>query len=253
MCLWINKFIRWYCVDNPCTKSPPTSRKLSKLSSGFTPREISNCSIFISVSGEWNSALKLTHGSFALSLFFSKISRNSIPWTSQYVKGDDMIRYISMENKKRQIGTEESQEDIRTILVHTSIPFYHRMKGKSDEEITHMILERLFLHLPCLQSAETLLESSNLYRWDLSQVVPSSQSLELDNIDGGRLSRKFIFGKDYSFLVTQSGPGESNLPFPFLGIAGDYFTESNFNGCAKSARDLVEKIVSQESRSDRNV
>ena len=163
---------------------------------------------------------------------------NSIPWTSQYVR-DDMIRYISRENKKRQILDDDPQ-DIQTILIHTSIPFYQQMKEESDELIIQMILERLFLLLPSLQSKETILESSHLHRWDLSQVVPSTPiALQLDNIDGGSLSSDFL-ETDHSLLRTQS---QSETKFSFLGIAGDYFTESNFNGCSKSALDLVKKIV----------
>jgi hypothetical protein len=126
------------------------------------------------------------------------------------------------------------------------------MKEEPDEVIFQTILDRLFLLLPNLQSAATFLESSHLHRWNLSQVVPSSQiSYQLDNIDGGRLSSDLISGDtDYSLLLTQSG-NETNSSF--LGMAGDYFTESNFNGCSKSALDLVKKIASiSKQRSDQN-
>lgn len=173
---------------------------------------------------------------FALSLLVSNVSPSIVPWTSKYVLGEDIIRYISIENKKKVSNEESSVSNCVTILVHTSVPFYHQFQSESDPEIIGKIIERLYLHLPSLRSDKTKLETSLLHRWPISQVISSPR---VDNIDGGSIEHPDSI--EHSFFVNLAGDGDLQT-FPFLGIAGDYFTESNFTGCSKSARSLVKKI-----------
>lgn len=175
---------------------------------------------------------------FALSLLISHLPASAVPWTSKYVKGDDVIRYISIENKKRQLNNDNNPNCL-AILVHTSIQFYEEFYLHSDQDITEKILEHLYPYLPMLRSENIVLQNSSLHHWKLSQVITSSQSM--DNIDGGRILNDQSC--DSSLFLKQSNHQSTQLEFPFLGFAGDYFTESNFNGCSKSARSLVRKIL----------
>jgi hypothetical protein len=178
---------------------------------------------------------------FALSLAFSNLFHEiTTPWTSRYVFDDDILRYISVENKKRVIHPSSEGNHLTeymTLVAHTSIPFYLKYADQNDEVIVQMILERVLAYLPPAQSPPVL-EESHLHRWEISQVIQS----RCDNLDGGVISRDQSIEMDRSFLVT---PSEAGM-FPFLGFAGDYFTQSNFNGCVVSARDLVNKIFSHD-------
>jgi hypothetical protein len=143
-----------------------------------------------------------------------------------------------VENKKRAIHTTEDEDgaDYMTLIVHTSIPFYHQYVDQDDDVIIQMIVERVLTHLPCHQPP-AVLEASHLHRWDISQVTKPF----VDNLDGGAISTDLSL--DRSLFLSQSSSG---IMFPFLGFAGDYFTQSNFHGCAQSANNLIEKMMSYE-------
>lgn len=43
---------------------------------------------------------------FALGLFYDKKNEIDIPWTAKYIEGHSCIRFISIDNKKRNAGRQ---------------------------------------------------------------------------------------------------------------------------------------------------
>ena len=92
----------------------------------------------------------------------------SIPWSGRYVFDDDIIRYVSIENRKSGTGSDnysESTLDVKgesklestqtikygpSILVHTSVPFGIQHKNTDETEVYKMIQKHLDMVLPNL-------------------------------------------------------------------------------------------------------
>jgi hypothetical protein len=85
----------------------------------------------------------------------------SIPWSGRYVFDDDIIRYVSIENRKsgsssaettvNAQGESETNKDVGpSILVHTSVPFGIQHKNSDEIEVYKMIQDHLDMVLPNL-------------------------------------------------------------------------------------------------------
>ena len=85
----------------------------------------------------------------------------SIPWSGRYVFDDDIIRYVSIENRKSGGSSAETAVNAQgestpnkdggpSILVHTSVPFGIQHKNTDESEVYEMIQNHLDMVLPNL-------------------------------------------------------------------------------------------------------
>jgi hypothetical protein len=85
----------------------------------------------------------------------------SIPWSGRYVFDDDIIRYVSIENRKSGSSSAETTVNAQgesetkkdggpSILVHTSVPFGIQHKNTDESEVYKMIQNHLDMVLPNL-------------------------------------------------------------------------------------------------------
>ena len=149
-------------------------------------------------------------------------SLSDIPWGAKYVSDNDVIRYVSIESRKHNSGSTDRCDALHSpplsILVHTSVPFGLENEKQSAQEIEEIILRNLALVIPTL--GQTVPVHRELVYWKESQV---SKGLSWRNKEGSAF-----------FPTASKSKG--------VVIAGDYFTESNFEGCLSSAYSAASSI-----------
>jgi renalase len=150
------------------------------------------------------------------------IHLENIPWTAKYVYDDDVIRYISIENRKHK-GEEAILENSAplSLLVHSSVPFGIENMNTEPEAVLLIMMQHLVKIFPMLENIAP--SDTNLVFWKDSQV---STGLKWND------SKSAVFKLSSSHLESPS----------LLGFAGDYFTQSNFEGCLTSSRDIALSI-----------
>jgi renalase len=93
----------------------------------------------------------------------------TVPWSAKYVFDDDVIRYVSIENKKKELvssvdatvgisGNTISSNEVAgikyesgpSILVHTSVPFGIEFKDTDEKVVYQTVLDHLNTVLPNL-------------------------------------------------------------------------------------------------------
>ena len=95
----------------------------------------------------------------------------TVPWSAKYVFDDDVIRYVSIENKKKELVAVSSvdaaveisgnaisgievagskYESGPSILVHTSVPFGIEFKDRDEKVVYQTVLDHLNTVLPNL-------------------------------------------------------------------------------------------------------
>uniref|UniRef100_A0A8D2J4D9 L-amino-acid oxidase n=1 Tax=Varanus komodoensis TaxID=61221 RepID=A0A8D2J4D9_VARKO len=85
---------------------------------------------------------------YALGLFYEAGTQIDVPWAAQYISNNPCIRFISIDNKKRNI---ESSDVGPSIVVHTSVSFGTRHLEWDKEKVQQLILNHLkdiIPHLP---------------------------------------------------------------------------------------------------------
>lgn len=141
---------------------------------------------------------------FVLLWFYSENAPNP-GWGSKYLN-DEIFRFVSVDNVRRNKPNEPS-----VVVFHTSIQYgeSNKLKTKADlEDELNRIAKRLFPNWAPPSSTKC-------HKWLYSQVVKSCPDA------------------DGCLVLSQD---------PTLVLAGDAFTESNFNGCIQSARAVVKAI-----------
>ncbi|KAG8552391.1 hypothetical protein GDO81_004510 [Engystomops pustulosus] len=148
---------------------------------------------------------------YALGLFYETGTQIDVPWAAKYISDNPCIRFISIDNKKRNV---ESSEIGPSLVVHTSVPFGIENLEQEKEVVQPLILKQLNSLLPNLPQPKDI----KCQKWRYSQVTEAFPEC----------------------------PGQITLHSkPFLLCGGDGFTHSNFDGCTESALRIVETIVSQ--------
>ncbi|XP_032922690.1 renalase [Catharus ustulatus] len=145
---------------------------------------------------------------YALGLFFEAGAGIAVPWAAQYISDNPCIRFISIDNKKRNI---ESPEIGPSVVVHTTVTFGSEHLDSDPAEVQQIILSHLQRILPSLPEPSSI----KCQRWRYSQVTRA-----VPNCPGQMI------------LHTQ----------PLLICGGDGFTRSNFDGCIESAMSLAEAV-----------
>ena len=197
---------------------------------------------------------------YALALFYEPHTNTllqDIRWGAKYVFDDDIIRYISIENRKS--GGHNSDLSPLSILIHTSIPYGIQNENTDNNIIKQQILAHLYAILPPL-SNDTPVYTELVY-WKESQVSKPFNWFDLDlpkhsaifpttsssssSAAAAAAAISPISGDitaDTIEVVTEEdkmGKGEGG---GMLVFCGDYFTESNFEGCMRSAQSAAEDI-----------
>ncbi|XP_064924187.1 renalase isoform X1 [Columba livia] len=147
---------------------------------------------------------------YALGLFYEAGTRIDVPWAAQYITDNPCIRFISIDNKKRNI---ESPEVGPSVVVHTTVTFGSEHLDADPAEVQRLILHHLERLVPSLPKPASV----KCQKWRYSQVTKA-----VLNCPGQMI------------LHTQ----------PLLICGGDGFTHSNFDGCIDSAMSLAEAVKS---------
>ncbi|XP_031972621.1 renalase isoform X1 [Corvus moneduloides] len=145
---------------------------------------------------------------YALGLFYEAGTGIAVPWAAQYITDNPCIRFISIDNKKRNI---ESPEAGPLVVVHTTVTFGSEHLDSDPAEVQQIILSHLQRIVPSLPKPSSI----KCQKWRYSQVTRA-----VPNCPGQMI------------LHTQ----------PLLICGGDGFTRSNFDGCIESAMSLAEAV-----------
>ncbi|XP_077933913.1 renalase isoform X1 [Halichoerus grypus] len=145
---------------------------------------------------------------YALGLFYEAGTKIDVPWAGQYITSNPCIRFISIDNKKRNI---ESSEIGPSLVVHTTVPFGVTHLEHSTEDVQELIFQHLEGILPGLPRPV----ATKCQKWRHSQVTNAA--------------------------INSHGQLTLHLK-PFLVCGGDAFTQSNFDGCITSARCVLEAL-----------
>ncbi|XP_061856974.1 renalase isoform X2 [Colius striatus] len=145
---------------------------------------------------------------YALGLFYEAGAQIDVPWAAQYITDNPCIRFISIDNKKRNI---ESSEIGPSVVVHTTKTFGSEHLDSDPVEVQQLILSHLERIVPSLPKPDSI----KCHKWRYSQVTKAVPS---------------CLGQ--MILHTQ----------PLLICGGDGFTCSNFGGCIDSAVSLAESV-----------
>nr|XP_051679315.1 renalase isoform X3 [Oryctolagus cuniculus] len=100
---------------------------------------------------------------YALGLFYEAGTKIDVPWAGQYITSNPCIRFISIDNKKRNI---ESSEIGPSIVVHTTVPFGVAYLQHSMAEVQELIIQQLENILPGLPQPV----ATKCQKWTHSQV-----------------------------------------------------------------------------------
>ncbi|XP_014822140.1 PREDICTED: renalase isoform X2 [Calidris pugnax] len=147
---------------------------------------------------------------YALGLFYEAGTRIDVPWAAQYITDNPCIRFISIDNKKRNI---ESPEIGPSVVVHTTVTFGSKYLDSDPGEVQQLILSHLERIVPSLPKPASI----KCQKWRYSQVTKAVSNCP-----------------EHMILHTQ----------PLLICGGDGFTHSNFDGCIDSAMSLAEAVKS---------
>ncbi|XP_006147662.1 renalase isoform X4 [Tupaia chinensis] len=145
---------------------------------------------------------------YALGLFYEAGTKIDVPWAGQYITTNPCVRFISIDNKKRNI---ESPEIGPSLVIHTTVPFGVSYLEHSIEDVQELIFQQLESILPGLPQPV----ASKCQKWRHSQVT---------NAAANPLGQMILHVK------------------PFLVCGGDGFTQSNFDGCITSALCVLEAL-----------
>ncbi|XP_055470119.1 renalase isoform X1 [Psammomys obesus] len=145
---------------------------------------------------------------YALGLFYEAGMKIDVPWAGRYITSNPCIRFISIDNKKRNL---ESSEFGPSMVIHTTVPFGVTHLEHSEEDVQELITQQLETILPALPQPV----ATKCQKWRYSQVTNSAAN----------------------------SPGQMTLHLnPFLVCGGDGFTHSNFDGCIASALSVMEAL-----------
>ena len=125
----------------------------------------------LSIDGDWLSNERRTQLSnvkysvrYALAVYYGDIDNEVIDldFRAKYVYDCDVIRYISIENLKKDTSKDSCSNGL-AILIHTTVPIAEQWiaNNLSEQDITNIIISKLSIHLPMVKGkkiSETFLK-----------------------------------------------------------------------------------------------
>lgn len=142
---------------------------------------------------------------YCLMLFYEQSPLTD--WAAKYTPDDSIFRYVAIQEKK-----VDSSSNSASVIFHTTIQFPNMCKHMDEEKIKSLLLEHVGEMFP--DWANPLF--AHCYKWEYSQVL-----------------RPFSGSKANLVLSLE----------PLIIIAGDAFTESNFDNCVISAKITAQEII----------
>ncbi|KAM6265291.1 renalase isoform 2-T2 [Spheniscus humboldti] len=100
---------------------------------------------------------------YALGLFYEAGTQIDVPWAAQYITDNPCIRFISIDNKKRNI---ESPEIGPSVVVHTTVMFGSEHLDSDPAEVQQLILSHLERIVPSLPKPASI----KYQKWRYSQL-----------------------------------------------------------------------------------
>ncbi|XP_071896371.1 renalase isoform X2 [Anas platyrhynchos] len=101
---------------------------------------------------------------YALGLFYEAGVCIDVPWAAKYITDNPCIRFISIDNKKRNI---ESPEIGPSVVVHTTVTFGSEHLDSDPAEVQQLILSHLESIMPSLPKPASV----KCQKWRYSQVT----------------------------------------------------------------------------------
>jgi renalase len=190
---------------------------------------------------------------FALGLYYSipeEYFRNIIEpltWKVKYIYDNPIVRYLSFEYWKGMnrvpLVPDENGNIFLSILIHTNIDFakqyqqYDPHDLKQREEVYRLILNELSGILPAGFPAQSPVDW-NMHFWKYSQMLKGFSYGDGDlGSDLKKKDKVWVFNGS-GHLPREEGGGGG----PHFIVAGEMFTESNFEGCLESAKEAVSSL-----------
>ncbi|XP_069701624.1 renalase-like [Periplaneta americana] len=144
---------------------------------------------------------------YALCLFFNYSVEFSTGWDSKYIYDDEIFRYISIENQKRN-----EQNCPSAVVFHTSVHYGAKNCNRNLRDVEHELTCRAKNLFPDWPTPAYVM----CKKWEYSQVkTPYS-------------------GQPGCIILEEQ---------PLLIAGGDSFTSSHFDGCIISAVTLTNKVI----------
>uniref|UniRef100_A0A8C5X4Q5 Renalase, FAD dependent amine oxidase n=1 Tax=Malurus cyaneus samueli TaxID=2593467 RepID=A0A8C5X4Q5_9PASS len=100
---------------------------------------------------------------YALGLFYEAGTGLAVPWAACYVADNPCIRFISIDNQKRNI---ESPGMGPSVVVHTTVTFGSEHLDSDPAEVQQLILSHLQRIVPSLPQPSSI----KFHKWRYSQV-----------------------------------------------------------------------------------
>ncbi|KFO23281.1 Transcriptional enhancer factor TEF-4 [Fukomys damarensis] len=104
---------------------------------------------------------------YALGLFYEAGTKIDVPWAGKYITSNPCIRFVSIDNKKRNI---ESSEIGPSLVIHTTVPFGVTHLEHSIEDVQELILQQLENILPGLPQPVAV----KCHKWRYSQGIATN-------------------------------------------------------------------------------
>uniref|UniRef100_A0A8C2GAJ1 Renalase, FAD-dependent amine oxidase n=1 Tax=Cyprinus carpio TaxID=7962 RepID=A0A8C2GAJ1_CYPCA len=103
---------------------------------------------------------------YALGLFYKADTQIDIPWAAKYVSSNPCIRFIAIDDKKRNLALKNCGP---AVMVHTSVPFGIQHLEEEKDAVQPNILEELEKVMPGLPQPDSI----KCQKWRYSQVTGS--------------------------------------------------------------------------------
>ncbi|XP_045295413.1 renalase isoform X9 [Leopardus geoffroyi] len=140
---------------------------------------------------------------YALGLFYEAGTKIDVPWAGQYITSNPCTRFISIDNRKRNI---ESSEVGPSLVVHTTVPFAVTYLEHSTEDVQELIYQQLESILPGLpQPVVTKCQKWRYSQVDLKKKTGESScryNLKLDTLHSHLAIYKYSFKRNNSLRVS---------------------------------------------------
>nr|KAF6458586.1 renalase, FAD dependent amine oxidase [Rousettus aegyptiacus] len=148
---------------------------------------------------------------YALGLFYEAGVKIDVPWAGQYITSNPCIRFISIDNKKRNIVA--SSEIGPSLVIHTTVPFGVTYLEHSIENVQKLIFQQLETILPGLPRPV----ATKCQKWRYSQALGENQfSCLLHLLEASHILRLeapssiFGAGNSYKCCCQLSWPNDSS-------------------------------------------
>lgn len=149
---------------------------------------------------------------FAVGLFYNEPTdfSNAVPWGIKYFAESPIIRYVSIDNKKRNASSQ-----LTSVVIHTTKEFGKAHIDSDASQVQHLILGAAKSLIPNLPKPSNI----KFHKWRYSQV------------------EKPYPGSPGCIIIKEN---------PLFICGGDGFRASTFDDCLISAEKIVESVLKSE-------